>query len=75
MSDIAEPYVVGRPLPFQFTVEELMKLLPLIVSGNVPVPAITLAGDRDEIEGSGLLAFTENVAAFDVPPPGSGLQR
>jgi hypothetical protein len=65
--------VVGRVLPFQSTVEELMKLLPVTASANVAVPATTLAGISAEMAGSGLLAFTAKLAAFEVPPPGPGV--
>jgi hypothetical protein len=64
---------VGRALPFQFTAEELIKLLPLTVSENVADPAITPVGDSEEIDGIGLLTLMAKVAAFEVPPPGLGV--
>src|SRR5258707_3508786 len=47
-----------------------MKLLPLRVNVNAPLPAITLSGERLDRVGCGLL--TARVCAH-TPPPGAGL--
>src|SRR5258707_4396853 len=47
-----------------------MKLLPLRVNVNAPLPGITLSGERFDRVGCGLL--TARVCAH-TPPPGPGL--
>ena len=51
-----------------------MKPVPLTVNTWLAVPATTEAGDKLEIDGTGLLfgLVTENVAGAEVPPPGAG---
>src|SRR5882724_6795831 len=63
--------VVLRLEPFTRTREPETKLLPLRVSVNAPLPALTLDGEILESEGDGLL--TASVKAPEVPPPGAGL--
>src|SRR5260370_42575714 len=47
-----------------------MKLLPLRINVNPPLPAMTLSGERLERVGSGLL--TAKVSDH-MPPPGAGV--
>src|SRR5882724_2114757 len=61
--------VVVRLEPFTCTTDAGMKLVPLRVSVNAPLPAMTLAGERLESVGCGLL--TAKVSAY-TPPPGPG---
>jgi hypothetical protein len=64
---------VGRPLPFQFTVEVVTKLEPFRVRVKAGPPAMALAGTNGKvIAGIGLLQV--NVCALEVPPPGVGLK-
>lgn len=51
--------VVGSAAPFQFTIDPLMKLVPVTVSVNAGSPAVALEGEIAEMEGTG----------FIVPPP------
>jgi hypothetical protein len=57
--------------PFQLTTEPLTKLLPLTMSVNVGPPAVAFIGDREVMDGTGLLIG--NVQGPEVPPPGLGL--
>jgi hypothetical protein len=63
--------VVLRLEPFTRTTEPETKLLPLRISVNAALPALTLDGEILESEGNGLLIASAN--APDVPPPGAGL--
>lgn len=47
-------------------------MLPFTVKVKAAPPAVTLAGDIDEIDGTGVDPVTANVAVLDVPPPGAG---
>ena len=60
--------VVGRVAPFTRTTEVLTKLLPVSVSVNPPLPAMTLVGDMLVSAGTGLLIV--NVSAELLPPVG-----
>ena len=51
------------------TITPPTKLEPLTVRVKGEAPAEIVLGLRDEIEGSGM-AFTVNVAAAEVAPPG-----
>lgn len=62
---------VERLTPFQVTLEDGTKPVPLTSSGVGGAPATMLAGVMAAIAGSGL--FTWNATAPDVPPPGAGL--
>lgn len=73
VSEVDELKVVGSGVPFQSTIDELMKLLPLIASENVAAPAITLEGEREDIAGTGFAAVTAKEATSEVPPPGAEL--
>jgi hypothetical protein len=55
---------------FTRTAELATKLLPLSVNINPALPALILAGEILESEGSGLLIVS--VKAAEVPPPGPG---
>jgi hypothetical protein len=68
--------VVARAVPFQLMTELLMKLVPFTVSVNVAAPAVTLAGEREPIVGTGLVAIVPivNIAVLEVPPPGVPLK-
>ena len=63
--------VVVRFAPLTRTTEPLMKLLPLTVSVNPPLPASVLLGEMFARDGTGLT--TESVTAEEVPPPGAAL--
>jgi hypothetical protein len=74
VSWVAETYVVVRFEPFHWTTEPLMKLLPFTVSVKAGPPAVAEAGLRPVVVGTGLLAaLIVKVWAFEVPPPGAGL--
>jgi hypothetical protein len=62
---------VVRGLPFQFTIEDGTKPLPVISSVIAPAPATTVAGFTAFTTGRGL--FTVKFAEAEVPPPGAGL--
>ena len=52
-----------------------MNCVPVAVSVNAGPPAVALAGDIDEIVGTGFGAgLIMKLAADDVPPPGAGLR-
>ena len=52
----------------------MIKLLPLTVSVNPVPPAVAEVGLRLVVVGTGLLAtLIVNVWAFEVPPPGAGV--
>ena len=70
---VALTKVVVREVPFQFTVEVLMKFVPLTVSVKAAAPEVTLVGESEEIVGEGLLvAVMVKVACELLPPPGTG---
>jgi hypothetical protein len=63
--------VVGRVLPFHCTTEHGRKLPPVTLIVSAAVPAVALAGNREETVGasSGVGAVTEKLTAFDVADP------
>ena len=65
VSWVAETNVVVRAVPFQLTLEVDTNLVPLTVSVNWALPAVTQVGLSDVVVGTGLLIV--NVTAFDVP--------
>lgn len=67
-------YVVVSAVPFHFITDPFIKLLPLAVKVNAPLPAVALFGERLLSVGSGLLAVMVNVCAALVPPPGKGVK-
>jgi hypothetical protein len=71
--EVLDTYVVGTWLPFHINCELVMNSVPVTISINAELPALTLAGDSEVMLGVGLGGvFTEKVAALDVPPPGGG---
>ena len=71
---VAEMNVVGRGKPFHLTCELALKPAPVIVSRKPGPPASTRSGLKPAILGTGLGAVSMlNGKAFDVPPPGAGL--
>src|SRR5258708_39918124 len=60
--------VVDRLEPFTCTTDAGIKLVPVRVNVNAPLPAITLAGDRTESDGYGLVMA--RVKAELRPPAG-----
>ena len=64
-----------RSAPFQRTTELLTKFVPLTVSVNPAPPGVAEDGLSPVMVGTGLPVFglTANDTAFDVPPPGVGL--
>src|SRR5271155_4898103 len=74
VSCIEPTNVVTRGLPFQFTLELLMKPPPVTVSVNAAPPAATDEGLRFETVGAGFAgASMKNVMSFEMPPPGAGV--
>jgi hypothetical protein len=65
--------VVVSAVPFQLTVEDATKPVPLTVSVNALPPAVVLAGARLLMAGTGLLLVIDSVNEAEVPPPGDGL--
>src|SRR5438128_3535801 len=66
--------VVVRLAPFHRTTEPPTKFVPFTVSVNAAAPAAADAGLRLVVVGTGFGAEEMvNVCAFDVPPPGAGL--
>lgn len=64
--------VVAKAVPLSFTIEVLMKFVPVSIS-ETAVPADTVEGCNPVRVGAGLpAALMVNVSAFDVPPPGAG---
>jgi hypothetical protein len=63
--------VVARLCPFHWTTEFVTKLEPDAVNTNPEPPATADVGLMLDNVGAGPL--TVNVTAFDVPPPGAGL--
>jgi hypothetical protein len=64
--------VVIRSLPFHRTTEAETNPVPFTVKVKPDPPTMALPGEMELIEGAGL-PVTVNVNAFDVPPPGEGL--
>lgn len=66
---------VCRPEPFQRTIEDGMKPLPPIVRTRSSPPAGALFGEIEATEGVGFapLLLMVKGTAFEVPPPGAGL--
>jgi hypothetical protein len=60
--------VVGRLDPFTCTAEPFTKFEPFTVRVKAPLPATTVAGDKLESDGVGLL--TVKASDVLVPPPG-----
>ena len=72
VSCVALTNVVVRALPFQFTVEFAVKLVPLTVKVNAPPPAAAMFGLMEIVVGAGILGLMVKVPAGDEPPPGAG---
>src|SRR5712691_4962441 len=69
-----ETNVVVRLTPFHRTIDPTTKFVPFTVSVNAGPPAGADAGLSPVVVGSGLGAEEMvKVCAFDVPPPGAGL--
>ena len=45
----------------------------MTVRVNAELPIVALAGESAVIEGAGLLAVIVKLCAFEVPPPGAGV--
>lgn len=58
--------------PLKKTVEPDVKFVPLTVMVNVESPTVFEVGEIEVVVGAGLL--TVKVCAFEVPPPGAGLE-
>ena len=66
--------MVVRLAPFQFTVEALMKLVPVTMRVKAAPPAVALEGESEVTVGTGLSAEVILKATLEqVPPPGAGL--
>jgi len=70
-SCVALTSTVLSALPLKFTTELDTKFVPVTISVNPALPAITVGGERAVTPGAGLL--TVNAVAAEVPPPGVGL--
>jgi hypothetical protein len=70
---VALTYVVVRFDPFQRTTDALTKPDPFTVSVPPAPPAIVLLGESEVRTGTGFPGAIVNTSAFDVPPPGAGL--
>jgi hypothetical protein len=71
---VEETKVVVRADPFHRTTEPLTKFVPLTVRVKAAPPAVAEVGEMLDTDGTGLgVALTVNVCAFEVPPPGVGL--
>lgn len=70
LSCVEDTNVVVRLVPFHCVVEFETKLDPFTVRVNDDPPRSADAGDKEEMDGAGLLIV--NDAAADVPPPGAG---
>ena len=70
---VAPTNVVVSGFPFHATVVAGMKLDPVMSTTVSPAPAVTAAGDRDTIEGTGLSAAGGGVTGMlddpELPPP------
>lgn len=62
-----------RLLPFHWTVELEMKLLPFTVRVKAAPPALTDVGESEEIDGTGLPGGGGDGA--DPPPPHEAAQK
>ena len=65
--------MVVRGIPLNATLEPELKLLPLTVNTNPPLPTDTDIGDMLVIQGAVAVeptVLTVNVCTFEVPPPG-----
>ena len=69
---VLETKVVGRALPFQATVEEWTKFVPVTDMVSAAAPAMAELGVRRMMAGGGGLIV--KVAALEVPPPGVGVE-
>src|SRR2546427_109468 len=67
------PNVVVRWAPFQCTMDESMKFVPVRASVKAAPPAIAVLGDREVSVGLGFGAVIVNVCGLDVPPPGAAV--
>ena len=70
VSCVAETKEVALGDPFQLTVDEASKPVPLAVRVNWALPAVVEVGDIEVRVG--LAWVTVNVCALEVPPPGVG---
>jgi hypothetical protein len=68
---VLETNVVVRAVPFHWTTEEEMKLVPVTVSVNAESPESTVLGLSDVAAGTGLPIV--KVSGLEVPPPGAGV--
>jgi hypothetical protein len=71
-NSVALTHNVANAEPFQATLDEGTKPVPVRSSVCVPDPATTLAGLTAAITGGGLLIV--KLAAAELPPPGAGLK-
>ena len=70
---VAFTKVVIRLDPFQFTIAPETNPVPVTISVNAEPPATTVDGASEVIVGTAFGALTVNINAFEVPPPGAGL--
>jgi hypothetical protein len=66
---VALTNVAVNGVPFHTAVVAEMKLDPVMSTTVSPAPAVTAAGDRDAMEGTGLLAAGGGVTDPELPPP------
>ena len=71
VSSVLLPNTVVRSEPLNLTFELETKFVPFTVIVNPASPTVLLDGEMLVVVGTGL--FTVKVRAFDVPPPGAGL--
>ncbi len=65
--------MVLRADPFHSTTELVLKPEPFTVSVTPAPPTVAAAGLRAASTGTGFTASMVKLCAFDVPPPGVGL--
>src|SRR3970282_477611 len=68
---VALSKMVTRSVPLNWTLELLLKLVPVTVNSKAASPAPLLVGRMLVSVGSGL--FTVSVLGLELPPPGRGL--
>src|SRR5437879_1551015 len=73
VSDVADTKVVVRAAPSTCTTDVPTKFVPVAVSVNAAPPADADDGEMLDSVGAGGGFVTDSVTAFDVPPPGVGL--
>jgi hypothetical protein len=66
---VEETKVVARLLPFQLTVDEVIKFVPFTVRVKVEVPALVEVGLRDVVVGEGLVIVRVKLAGKDGNAP------